>query len=361
MEQSGTGPDVATGLGAPIAASSDGRYILGVSGKGAVSVWDTVKGRTARKLHSGQRYHYLDISADGTMISYTKTMKYNACLADVPKVRNRRTNKSRVVATNAKGRILPSWRPARCPGDEDDTRLSYAPQFSLPALSGNGRYVAFCANLSAPQARTLYRKDLRTGAVIAWQDACATWEDGGDTWFVNPQISDDGSVILVPGEPDWSEGNSGQRTFQLVVNGQVLPPVMGGAQYLNGPGTFVLADRPGSGCGYPSCADTHVRYDVATGTVTDLPAGSPIDGSISSDGTYSMFGGYDKKLAVASLLTGAVTDLVPVVAAYGLAPGTGSGWEFGPWYSTAPIITPDGTRVIFQAATGLVHSFRWAG
>jgi hypothetical protein len=356
----GTGPMVSTGLATAIAASADGRYILGMSEKGKALVWDVTRNRTARNLHSGPRYRYLDISASGTVISYTKLMKFNSCVADVPKVRNRVTNKSRVVATAANGRLLKAWRPPHCPGDEDDSRLSYAPQFSAPALSDDGRYVAFCANLTAPQARTLYRKDLKTGALQSWPDICATWEDGGDTGFVAPQVSGNGQVILVPGAPDWTDGAADTSTFQLVVSGQVLPAVAGGAKHLNGAGTAVLAYRPGTGCGYPTCAPIQVRYDVATATATTLAAGSPIAGSISADGTYAMFAPYNLPLAVANLVTGVTTDLVPAVAAYGLAPAT-DGPDFTPWYSWAPILTPDGTRVIFRASTGFVQSFRWVG
>lgn len=357
----GPGPLIGTGLSAAIAVSGDGHYILGVAGKSKVSVWDTWKSRSARKLPSGTRYRYFGISTAGTLISYSQLTKFNGCSAEVPKVRYRKSNKTRVVATAANGRTLTAgWRPARCPGDEDDSRLSYAPGFSSPALSGNGRYVAFCANLDAPNSRTLYRKDLKTGALTIWQDACFIWSEGGDTGFAAPQISDDGQVILLPSGPSWSDEAITDATFGLIVAGVAQSPIAGRGLRLDGAGDVVLAQRPGSGCGFAACPPEAVRYEVATGVSATLAANSPIEGSITSDASSAMFDAFTHPLAVANLRTGRVSDLAPAVQGLGVTPAT-VGPATSPWYSGSPLITPDGMRVIFRATTGKVYSYRWAG
>lgn len=73
--------------------------------------------------------------------------------------------------------------------------------FSEPALSGKGRFVAFCINLKVADRLDLYVKNMRIKKVRSWPGACAEATDanGRPVGPQPPQISETGRVILLPG------------------------------------------------------------------------------------------------------------------------------------------------------------------
>lgn len=332
---------LATGMSAVAGVSFDGRYLLGRLG-GRWVVRDLVAGRTVRKLPSSWRYSYDGLSAAGKLVAYRRVSAFAGCQVAVPKVRNRITNRSRWLATDSRGKQLKAkWRAPRCPGDEDDSRLAYNPQFSHPALSADGRTAAFCANLEQPNRYDLYVKRLTNGKLTRLAGACSAWSDGGDTGFQTPQLSADGSVILLPGVDDES---ATWGPYRLVVGGHLRENLIGRDPRLTANGAKVYASRPTGSCEPSSCLHEPIGYDVATAGVSVLPTGTPVDTAMSADGNLALVEAWPQ-LAVFNRATAVTTDLTATLQASGLQQG---------YLPGLPTISGDGRWVVFGAG-GLVY------
>lgn len=343
---SASGP-IPTGMTAAAGISYDGRYLLGRLG-GRWVVRDVIAGRTVRKLPSTWRYSYSGLSGSGKWVAYRRVSAFAGCQVPVPKVRNRITNASRWLATDNRGKLLKAkWRAARCPNDEDDSRVSATPQFSVPVLAADGRTAAFCANLERPDRYDLYLKRIASKRLTRIDGACSLWADGGDTGFQAPQISYDGSVVLAPGTDDES---ATWGPFQLFVGGTLRTGVVGRDPRLTISGATIFASRPSSSCQPASCPHDPMTYDVASGATIPLPPGASVDTAMSATGMIAITGDWPE-LAVVNRATSVTTSLTAQLQAAGLQQG---------YLRGLPMISGDGRWVLF-AAQDQVYRLELAG
>lgn len=355
-----TGPSL-TGMSDIIAVSKSGTLALGTVGARTV-VRDIVHGRTVRRLGArAHAYRYTALSDTGRYVLYQLGARIS--VVDV------RTGKARSAVTTKSGaRIKPAWKAKPC-GEEcfDSDRPTVR-----GALSGNGRYVAFCANLQVPTRGDLYIKDMRTRAMRILTDYCPM---GGEypnkknlPYWVD--ISESGRVILIKSEdPD---------TLRLVLDRRRYADVQLPSAYAqmpnDGSAIFYSEPRPYTPGDPTTVADpfTAKRYDIATGTVTDLavddPAGLGTPGdyripqSMTRRGRYVSYSGSVgpnsatglAQIGVFDRQTGTTTDLTPALEALGLprlSPWVGpTGVQFTEHYRT--LISGDGTTYIFGSANG---------
>ena len=279
-----------------IDVSKDGRIVLGLR-NGRYVVRDIVKAKTLRKLPSSSDYAYYGISDNGRYAVYTRT-RANATSCFEPWVRDLKTNKTRRAATATNGKSLtPAWRPTAtdCP-EEMDWRDQVT--YSEPALSGDGRVVAFCANLKVADRLDLYVKDLKSKKMRMWPAACSEETDanGRPVRPQPPQISETGRVVLLPGFHSTGGGEAYSaaagyhvwRPASILLNRSVIRTDVGGAwPVLTADGSAVYSIGP-STCdgGSVPCQGGSVRYDIASGATEALPAGDPGPGPMSRRGRY---------------------------------------------------------------------------
>ena len=161
-----TATPVATGMHMILDVSKNGRIVLGrLTETGPFVIRDLVRNKTLRTLKSGPAYSYKSISSTGRYVHFTRTYTRAGCTYARPWVYDRVTNKSRLAAATRAGKALQAtWsKPGQCP------YISYTESaFEMHAVGGpgqmspDGRYVAFCANLTDPDRGDLYIKDMRT-------------------------------------------------------------------------------------------------------------------------------------------------------------------------------------------------------
>ncbi len=303
--------------------SKDGRYVLGRF-NGRYVVRDVVKGRTVRRLPSSSSYAYYGLSDSGRYVVYTYTRPgTTSCYA--PWVRDRTTNKARPAATTVKGRPLAAgWTPTstECP-DEPSWRTMIT--YSEPALSGNGRFVAFCVNLTVADRLDLYVKDMRTKRIRTFPGACSEATDAFER-PQPPQISETGRIVLMPGfhaTGDEAGYNVWRPASVLLNRSTVIAGVGGASPVLTGDGGAVFSIGPTT-CdgGWTACPGGPIRYDVASATMAALPAGDPGPAPMSRRGRYVLvIGGTPGAhlLRVLDRATGDSTDLTAAFAAAGAA------------------------------------------
>lgn len=280
-----------------IDTSKSGRYVLGLR-DGRYVVRDVSKDKTVRTLPSSSRYTYYGLSDSGRYVVYTRTKAANPIRCDEPWVRDRKTNKARRAATSNHGKALKAgWTPTTtgCP-DGADWRSQIT--FSEPALSGNGRYVAFCVNLKVADRLDLYVKNMRTKRVQTWPGACseATDANGRPVGPQPPQISETGRVVLLPGFHSTGEAVAYSaaaryhvwRPASILINREVIRNDVGGAwPVLTADGSSVYSIGPTTCEGaWTRCPGGPIRYDVASGATEALPAGDPGPGPMSRRGRY---------------------------------------------------------------------------
>ena len=235
------------------------------------------QGQTLRKLPSSSDYAYYGISDNGRYAVYTRT-RANATSCFEPWVRDLKTNKARRAATATNGKSLtPAWRPTAtdCP-EEMDWRDQVT--YSEPALSGDGRVVAFCANLKVADRLDLYVKDLKNKKMRMWpararRRRTPTAARSGRS---PPQISETGRVVLLPGFHSTGGGEAYSaaagyhvwRPASILLNRSVIRTDVGGAwPVLTADGSAVYSIGP-STCdgGSVPCQGGPVRYDIASGS-----------------------------------------------------------------------------------------------
>ncbi len=338
--------------------SKDGRYALGLFA-GRWVVRDVVRGRTVRRLPSSAAYTYHAISDSGRYVaySYTKASRPQAC--NTPWVRDRITNKARSAATTKTGGPLPTgWAGAgECP-DEPSWRSQFT--FSDPAISGNGRYVAFCANLTVADRLDLYVKNLRSKRITKFDGVCSERTDAFEQ-PQTPQISQTGRVILLPGRHATGD-EAGYDVWQpasLLLNRSILVHDVGGAlPRMTDDGSSVYSTGPLT-CdgGWDPCSagpKAPIRYDVASGTIAALPAGDPGAGPMSRRGRYVLVVTTDaagNQLTVLDRATGTSTDLTASFAAAGVAIPSNTAWTRLSGDGRVVLLAPD--------SGGIWYRLRW--
>ena len=325
------GDVTATGMSEIVDVSRTGRYALGMR-NGRYVVRDLVRERTVRKLPSSSRYSYEGISDTGRYVLYTRTRAGAPTQCDTPWVRDRRTNIARNAATTKKGRPLRAkWAPTatECP-DEPSWRTQIT--FSEPALSGNGRYVAFCVNLKVANRLDLYVKDMRTKRIRTWPGACSQAIDAYER-PQPPQISETGRVVLLPGFHATGDeaGNQAWEPASLLKKRSSFVGRVGGAwPVLTDDGRAVYSIGPVDCHSGPTlCPGGPMRHDVASGTSVTLPIWDPGPGPMSRRGRYVLVidspDGVVNSLHVLDRTLWMHTDLTDQFAAAGLSvPGRSS-------------------------------------
>jgi hypothetical protein len=341
--------------------SKDGRYVLGRLG-GRYVVRDVVRGRTVRRLPSGDEYAYHGLSDSGRYVVYTRTRPGSPTTCGTPYVRDRVTNRVRNAATTASGARLPAgWTPTgtECP-DEPSWRTQIT--FSAPAISGNGRYVAFCVNLAVPDRLDLYVKDLRTRRIRTFEGVCSEITDAFERPAA-PQVSETARVILLPGR-DATGDEAGYHSWwpaSLLLNRSTLVAGVGGAgPVLTADGSAVYSVGPLT-ClgGEVPCPGGPIRYDVSSATTAALPAGDPGPGPTTRRGRYVVVTTNDpvgNRLAVLDRATGTSTDLTPAFVGAGVAIPT---WFFPPRPDVPPrtLVSGDG-RIVMVSPDGSADWYR---
>jgi hypothetical protein len=310
----------ATGLSTVIAVSKNGELALGTAG-GRTVVRDVSKGRTVRRLGAAAPW-YTDLSDTGRYVLYQK----GAAIAVVD-VKTGRTRSA--VRTRSGARIKPAWKAQACGEDCYDSDRPTV----RGALSGNGRYVVYCANLKVPIRGDLYIKDMRTKALKVMPNACPM---SGEAW--NPEkkslpsqidISETGRVIMIKVSHEPAQ-------LRLVLDRRTVRDV-----HLPS-GSMWFAQMPNDGSAvyyleYTADGDSiGKRYDVPLGTVTDLATddpgglGTPGDyrtpDSMTRRGRYVSYSGSLgpnsatglAQVGVFDRQTGTTTDLTPALEALGL-------------------------------------------
>lgn len=314
-----------TGMSDVVDVSKNGRYVLGRLG-GRWVVRDLVRERTVRRLPSSASHRYHGISDTGRYVLYSYTPASGATACNEPWVRDRITNKARPAARTSKGRALPTgWAGAGgCP-DEPSWTTQFT--FSDPAISGNGRYVAFCANLQVVDRLDLYVKDMRTKRIRTYPGVCSDLTDAHET-PAPPQISEDGRVILLPGHHATGDeaGYDVWAPAAILLNRSTLVGGAGGAHaQLTEDGSAVLSIGPMT-CdgGWGPCSagpKQPIRYDIASATTVALPAGDPGPAPTTRRGRFVVVVSRDaagNHLAILDRATGALSDLTAAFAAAGV-------------------------------------------
>lgn len=354
--------------------SKTGRYVLGMV-DGRYVVRDVDKGRTVRKLPSTANYAYYGLSDSGRYVVYVRTKPGSPTSCYTPWVRDRITNRARNAATTAKGKPLAAgWVPTatacgnRYTPDSEEPSWRTQITYSVPTLSGNGRYVAFCVNLTVPDRLDLYVKDMRKNKVRMWAGACSEVTDPIVEGRYSghsaprpqaPQISETGRVVLLPGSLATGAGFDFEawRPASILVNRSAIVGNVGGdrpvlaedgsAVYSVGPTECARRGTPGEAL----CPWAPFRYDVAMGTASALPAGDPGPFPMSRRGRYVLSvgaGAGGPVLQVLDRATGVSADLTSSFLAAGVSIPVWSPWISG---KQEILISEDG-KVIFVSPSG---------
>ena len=309
-----------TGMSGIIAVSKNGELALGTIGARTV-VRDLAKGKTVRRLGTTAPW-YTDLSDNGRYVLYQKGATIG--VVDV------KTGKSRsAVRTKSGVRIKAAWKARGCGEDCYDSDRPTV----RGALSGNGRYVAYCANLKVRTRGDLYIKDMRTKALKVMTGGCpmsgVEWNPDKKSLPYQIEISETGRVIMIK--------VALEPLVRVVLNRRTvrdLPALHG--TFLDVP----MMPNDGSALYYleytASGDSVGKRYDMSTGAVTDLavddPAGLGAPGdfrtpdSMTRRGRFVSFGGSIgpnsatglAQIGVFDRRTGATTDLTPALDALGL-------------------------------------------
>ncbi|MGV1004531.1 MAG: hypothetical protein ACOYEV_07130 [Candidatus Nanopelagicales bacterium] len=351
-EASALGVPRPTGLTTLYDLSKNGRIALGVKG-GRTVVRDVAHRKTLMRLPTGSRYVYGDLSDTGRYVAFSYTPP-GSTSCYLPYVRDRKAKQARLVATDSAGQPLrPGWDAQACAAPEAEVYLLNAVSYSAPALSGNGRYVAFCADVAVRGRIDLHVKDLKSGDLRTWPGVCRVFWGEDRTLPVAPQISEDGSVILLPGNYWKGEAAYQWMPASVVSDGALISDVAGGKPRLTADGSAVYYVSPLSYVspdGVTEATGTApARYDVQTGTTSALAPGDPGSAPMSRRGRHVVVAGGSATaptLGVLDRTTAALTDLAPAFGTAGLGV---------PYEAT---ISGD-SKVVFGKTAGVWLALKW--
>jgi hypothetical protein len=265
------------GLGQVVDVSKNGRIVLGVDVSGRWVVRDVVSGKMLRKLkYSSQNP---GLSDDGRYVAYYRPGGKKCATFAQPWVLDRKTGKSRLAAATKSGKPLTaSWFVNTCGWEEWAQVDRPTVTTGTSQMSGNGRYVAFCANLRLSTRGDLYIKDLKRKSLAVKKGLCGALDR--DRSMPAPIVSEDGQAILVRSynaEPATLVlRRSEVRVLPAGATGHALAPD-GSAVFYR---TSVGADGVVPG----------FRYDVATGSVIPTSLGDPITGYAGPTSAYDYRG-----------------------------------------------------------------------
>jgi hypothetical protein len=262
-----------TGMHMILDVSKNGRIALGrMSETGPVVIRDVVRNKTLRTLKSGPAYAYKTISSTGRYVHFTRTYTRSGCTYARPWVYDRVTNKARLAAATRSGKALrATWTsPNQCPYIS-----STEPAFEMHVVGGpgqmspDGRYVAFCANLTDPARGDLYIKDMRTRKLTIRAGLCHLTAEANEFYPVH--VSEGARTIMVLHN---DQGSTDSYRADVVLRRRtvrnVALPGDAGAREL-----WLTDDGRSIFYGVGSSPDAG-RYDTSSGATAALTPGDPL-------------------------------------------------------------------------------------
>lgn len=344
-------------------ASKTGRYVT--TGN---ALYDTQARKVVKRFPS--RASIVSLSDDGRYVTYTLPRTSGREVEGKPtrqwddkqntvKVFDRKTGKARTATTTRSGKALkPAWRSPCLAGSgacEEGFEIAWAPGLVGGQISGNGRYVVFCANYATPQRVDLYIKDLRTKRLVVHKGACAYEDDYIKDRLQSPSISEDGGIILLRGQARTGEVGGTWAPDRALVNRARLVEVGGYQATMTHDGRTISIVSDGND-------DEEGTRPV---TWVDLPSGTrtPADPSdlqltmknASRHGRFVVVqtretsDPWGARLIVRDRTLGVDHDLTPALQA--------AGYALPAW--SRPILTGDGRTVFVQAQDGPWVAIRW--
>ncbi len=253
--------------------SKDGRIALGrMTEPGPVIIRDIVRNKTLRTLKSGPAYAYKTISSTGRYVHFTKAYTRNGCTYARPWVYDRVTKKSRLAAATRSGKpLVATWTQAnRCPDISSTESAFEMHSVGGPGqMSPDGRYVAFCANLTDPARGDLYIKDMRTRKLTIQAGLCHLTAEANEFYPVHVSESARTVMVLHNDEGSTASYRADVVLMRRTVRNVALPGNAGARElWLTDDGRSIFY-------GVGSSPDAG-RYDTASGATTALNPGDPL-------------------------------------------------------------------------------------
>ena len=264
---------VATGMHTILDVSKNGRIVLGkLTETGPVVIRDIVRSKTLRTLKSGPAYAYKTISSTGRYVHFTKAYTRAGCTYARPWVYDRVTNRARLAAATRSGKALKAtWTsPTQCPYISS-TESAFDMHFvgGPGQMSPDGRYVAFCANLTDPARGDLYLKDMRTRKLTIREGLCHLTAEANELYPVH--VSESARTIMVLNNDEGSTASYRADVVLLrrTVRNVALPGNAGARElWLTDDGRSIFY-------GVGSSPDAG-RYDTASAATSALNPGDPL-------------------------------------------------------------------------------------
>lgn len=364
----------------PLVVSKSGRYVVQVVA-GRLELRDLAKDKRVKRFPATAQASSVSISDDGRYVTYTVLGRGKVWVRTRRDVRvyDRRTGRTRSAATTKSGKALqPKWRTT-CVGDfdypgatsatvcDEGIPLTAAPQLDGGQISGNGRYIAFCANYIRPDRIDLYIKDWRTKSLQRITRGCsyARWPDPPEERILPPMVSEDGRVILLPGWRGESEDSAGcWEPSHALIRRRELIEVGGRSVSMTHDGQLISSVGLPTGCDDGSAA-AHAVWWFDLATRTSRPADQPglrlTMANASRHGRYVAWFEYGdqpmdpatgrypgERWLIWDRTAGKYFDLGPALRAVGYQPGVGD-----------PLMTGDGRTVFLDSDHGAV-AVRWS-
>jgi hypothetical protein len=262
-----------TGMHTILDVSKNGRIVLGkLTDSGPFVVRDLVRAKTLRTLKSGPGYSYKSISSTGRYVHFTKDFTRKGCTYARPWVYDRVTKKARLAAATRSGKpLVATWtRPNQCPYISYTTSAFGMHSVGGPGqMSPDGRYVAFCANLTDPARGDLHIKDMRTRKLTIKKGLCPLTTEAQEFYPVH--VSEAARTIMVLRNEAGSTASYGAVIVlqRRTVRGVSLPGNAGARElWLTDDGMSIFYGVGGS----PDAG----RYDTASGATAALTPGDPL-------------------------------------------------------------------------------------
>ncbi len=367
---------VPTGIHTLVDVSKNGRIALGrMTETGPFVVRDLVRNKTLRTLRSSGSYTYKSLSSNGRYVSYTRSYTKGSCTYARPWVLDRITGRARLAATTRSGKQLrPTWSQATGCAQFSTAESTFGAYFhngprGPGQMSPDGRYVAFCANLTDPDRGDLYIKDMKTRKLTVRTGICHRTDEEAELYA--PHISEGARTVMLPFN---TAGSTASHRVDVLLNRTTVRAVA-----IPDAERIMLTDD-GSAIYYQvGGANDAGRYDTATAVVTPLLTGDPMrrdqvqpgeeyrePQGISRRGRYATYHGSritDPVVGRVGLIgvfdrdTGVAVDLTPALIAAGVPLQVGSNVVVV--NSTIPAeLSGDGQVVFVPAPAGWV-SVRW--
>jgi hypothetical protein len=357
-----------TGMHTIVDVSKDGRIALGrMTETGPYVLRNLASNTTLRTLKSGPQYVYKSLSSTGRYVAYDRLLVKSGCTYSRPYVLDRVSGKSRLAATTRSGKaLMPTWPQGSACAQFATAEARFGAYFhsgvSGPGqMSPDGRWVAFCANLTDPERGDLYIKDLKTRKLTVRTGECHMASEVQEMYA--PHISEAGRTVLLPFTIN--DSTQGHAVDVLLMRKTLRPAALPGGSL-----RIQMADD-GRTVFFRSGTSTDAgRYDVGSAAITPLLVGDPMrpdelapgqeyrePQGITRRGRYASYHGSRVDPTTSARLgligvfdrdTGQSVDLMPALAAAGVPLQVGA----YPNSTVAAEISGDGKVLFFPSPAG---------